>query len=377
MTLETNEPSKNNFDFRLGVPQKLTMPLPKFIGEPGVAIPARFADFEKMLVWEPRQVTVYEVEGHGAKVIVPTEYDALLKTVEYRNSLAPADVPGLLAQLPDPALITEIRLFNERNPEDYWHEHHTGIDSGATATEFGVVSFFYSMRGPADANLEIRHEWAHIHYYEMHWTRKAEVDAAINVEREGFHLREQSKTSNMENFAVTFGEGILSEETEIFEKVVHEAPVRSLVAAYALLRSLNSHRRSCLYDLWWERFEYIIESARDAARAKLVEIAKGSDDSKQLADAAKLLAIYGESSDLTDIDRPLRFALAQHPNVDNRMLVKIANAPKIEMLQIEGIQNLEPETFSLFANSGMTRLVAYKTYLRDIAVKVCLSGNLH
>jgi hypothetical protein len=203
----------------------------------------------------------------------------------------------------------------------------------------------------------------------MSEAERANVLAAASVERDGVHLRAQSRASAEENFAVTFGEGVMHGDEATFQQAVTSTPVRSLVAADVLENSLTaSPIRSPYYKVWQNRIHYIRQTSREPALARINEIAQHSEDPHQLRDAVRLLAIFGEGCHFAALNRPLNIQLPNEPRVDDLLLNRLAMAPRIETMNLTGAKWIEPETYGRFAHSGLLNLSVQNSALNDRAM---------
>lgn len=341
---------------------------PIYNGSDGAPMPATYQEFcLQYLRGEERPAVVYEVtlpDRRVTTIVVPADYDGELKADSKMAliRLAPADLPALLAELPDATMINEIVLLDERNPDDRWHEHERGhvFVTGATATPYGDVSIYKGCKGD-EARTLLKHEWAHILYEELtflsgkspsHFWWKAK--AAILVEADGFYLRDLARLNDSENFAVHMGECFLASGPTEFAQFVAKAPVRSRLFADILERVLwRSHIDMPYDDIYERRIRYAREASRASAAATLLAAANRTDEPKAHTLLVSLLAHYGSGDDLAAVTRAANFQLADDPFVGTATIERISRTPRIDALNISGARGVRPEPLALLAGTGI------------------------
>ncbi len=235
-----------------------------------------------------------------------------LKSDPYANRMLPEDFIPLLEALPERNLVRRLVLMDSRNPQDRWFKqiYKVNFESAASASENGVVTFYLKERDKPGTEWigrgEMAHEWSHLLKAKLS-DESALFDLACHIEspeRGGYFSREYAKAvlvpnqPHEENWAVHLGERFLHTDADTFAFSSEQMPVRSVVMARALSRSLigtPEPERSPYHAQYWERVRFVEREVLPKAQEVLVAGAVNPDARIGIS-SIKLLGSFGNES---------------------------------------------------------------------------------
>lgn len=235
-----------------------------------------------------------------------------LKADPYGNRMLPEDFIPLLEALPERNLVRRLVLLDDRNPQDRWFKqiYRENFESAASASESGVVTFYLKERDNPGTEWigrgEMNHEWSHLLKGKLS-NESTLFDLACQLEspeRGGYFSREYAKAvlapnqPHEENWAVHLGERFLHTDADTFANCSERMPVRSVVMARALSRSLISvpeRERSPYHTQYWNRVRFVEKEVLPRAQEILAEGAVNPDARVGLS-SIKLLGSFGNES---------------------------------------------------------------------------------
>lgn len=307
-----------------------------------------------------RNVRVYEVDGHTAKIVVPEDvakvHDELRElrlvaakmadidrypTLEQREiheairvlslhpnryAALPEDCVAILDQLVNRTYCRELVLEFRQNPYDEatrlkivqeikameaegravpakLEKLSRDYRAAAVASDDGVITL-HNLETGTDLRDIMFHEDAHLMYTEVTKENPGLDDAwmiAARMENKGYFADYYAHRNPDENFAVHVGEVM---EHQDFDRMIHfakEAPLRAAVACKFLQQAHNSVPdgiQGKLHDDYGRRIDYLQQKVLPRAQDILVEsIRSGSEYEK--VEAVKLLGHLGTERHLT------------------------------------------------------------------------------
>ncbi len=235
-----------------------------------------------------------------------------LKSDPYANRMLPEDFIPLLEALPEPNLVKRLVLLDERNPQDRWYRqiYRENFESAASAGQNGQVTFYVKERDRPGAEWvgrgEMGHEWSHLLKSKLAAESQL-FDLACQIEsaeRGGYFSRDYARAvlvahqPHEENWAVHLGERFLHADADIFASSVEQMPLRAVVMARAVSRSLAKvaeSERSPYHGQYWERVSFVERNILPKAQQMLAETATGADTSVRL-NSIKLLGSFGNQT---------------------------------------------------------------------------------
>jgi hypothetical protein len=237
----------------------------------------------------PTDVRRYKVAGHTCTVVIPDGYAALLSQGggEYRNRLAPADLPALLDAMPDSSYFKKIYISDHRNPEDAW-VNQTGFstDFRAAMSMVDAELTTYMTERSDHLRRDILHEWSHQLRYEFWDTAITDrFKNAVDLESD-WKPNAYAGRNNGEQWAV-LGERMLGNSGEEFLEAANFAPLRTVMFMRALKQCLDNvspGQISADHKYYVARQRYVDEKILPIAQKKLVRLLSlGNDDEKTWA----------------------------------------------------------------------------------------------
>ncbi len=156
-----------------------------------------------------------------------------LYTSPFNNHLLPEHSGQFLDRLPNRTLMNNLVLTNRTALE------LGDLEAKADATFATRDVRFFDHYNSVDNEFQhiIRHEWAHLLETEQTKIRKA-YDAAIKLE--GYAGRAYGYTDAHENWAVNHGDIFLDSSPDYFITLTSQAPIKSVLSAEALSRTLKN-----------------------------------------------------------------------------------------------------------------------------------------
>ncbi len=238
------------------------------------------------------------------------------------NRLLPEDVLKLMDYAPNPTLIKEVTIYDRPDYQNAFHAYNLdkpGFAAAADARPGGGMHFYQADRGSTTVETFF-HEWSHLakwsspelgRFFDMatavdrigfqtdhRATRQARETTANHpdVMREGIYFpREYAATNQEENWAVAFGDHIMTGDADLMHMYVEQAPVRALVMSSSLEAQLKYYAgadTNRYLDNFKERVRYIDAVARPLATETLLgHLQAGSVEERAMA--ARLLGFYG------------------------------------------------------------------------------------
>ncbi|MBX9725403.1 MAG: hypothetical protein K2X81_28660, partial [Candidatus Obscuribacterales bacterium] len=202
--------------------------------------------------------------------LLPELKDDILKarrelfTSPYSDHLLPEHSGQFLDRLPNRTLMNDLVLTNRTALE------LGDLEAKADATFATRSVRFFDHYNSVNNEFQhvIRHEWAHLLETEQTEIRKA-YDAAIKLE--GYAGRKYGYTDAHENWAVNHGDIFLDSSPDYFVTLTAQAPIKSVLSAEALARTLknapegeNQLGRQELQ----RRIEYVNQNVTESAKNK-------------------------------------------------------------------------------------------------------------
>jgi hypothetical protein len=252
----------------------------------------------------PTDVRIYTMKDSGITISVPEDlakqYDEVrslrmqaagsnnaearaeaaqkLSKHTHGTAVLPEEVATIINNLPNRRKVTHIQLLDSRAPYDRLHGKLFDADA---IPGIGQIRFFNGNKNPHSVFDTTSHEWAHM-------TQEGSTLSSFNAFRDaekietGFHSRNYAKTNEMEDFAVHFGEGVLSPDPAQFRFVVDRAPLRSVAIAEALRSELAAAQAAGMSSAYTkqlaERLVYIDNHVMPKAQEQLRQmIASGNE----------------------------------------------------------------------------------------------------
>lgn len=271
----------------------------------------------------PTQTREYSVSGLSTKIVVPESYAQTLD--EVRALRLTIEKPGILAYWRRKAAFQKLQQMDYREralPEEFIPliEHTPNrqhikrllvLDSDfaygalyrtdtmqktmkpcASAYSGGDIQYHKKFGLWSEEDMDtMNHEWTHLENSENHKAGKA-FSAAVEIEGTDYNLTDYALQNIHENWAVHYGNGLLSFSRRNFHDVLEHAPIRSSVLARSLadiLRTVPETERSPVHEHYVARVKYAQENTLPLAIEKLNEMT-GSGDAK--APLAKTVLDY-------------------------------------------------------------------------------------
>jgi hypothetical protein len=254
------------------------------------ATPGPFVDeadfYDRALDRVACPVRRFTVSGHPDTILTIAQPDlaayedtrwkrfGLGKEADRTDDPLPEDVIALLDTVPDSRLIPEVSLWLADNPVDDWPRQVSNFSSTwrshAATVSSGEIAFYRTHH--EELVFAGLHEWCHLLE-----KRRPKYFAMFNKARccDGVYLPDRyALVSPSEHWAV-FGQNLIGEDGDFFEKVVRGGPLRSLVFMLALedvLKNVPINRRSRCHDLYLRRIDYTRAQANAQIPALIEQI---------------------------------------------------------------------------------------------------------
>ncbi|CAN5697996.1 hypothetical protein BH10CYA1_BH10CYA1_05070 [soil metagenome] len=239
-----------------------------------------YSEFQALgLAKIPTKVRSYGVKGlSDVRIVLPEAYAVRLDegklmqkdpgTGQMSPRVAPADLPQLIDQMPDPRYFKRIFISDKSNPEDDWVTQ-TYFSKGfvsATAMIEGEL-FLYKTNLTDYLRRDLMHEWGHELRYK-YWKDPVKdlFHDAVQVETQ-WNPRQYAARGDSEQWAV-LGEKLLGTSANDFIEACERAPIRTTLWMSTLKKCLaNVPKR-----LWTEdqkkyagRADYVARQVRGKA----------------------------------------------------------------------------------------------------------------
>jgi len=300
------------------------------------------------------------------------------------NIAIPEDFVVLLDEVPNRGMVKRLTLVDEPNPQDVWNKQKFNdpkFESAATASGDGTITY-YLTKSMSQARPTLRmfmgHEFAHLaakaspeetsvyglaqmvdkdipnpNYREVVATVANDgatptgsvaplVDRTSPISPDKklvkYFSRQYATTNVDEDGAVHMGEEMLSPDADKLITLGREAPVRTMVLASSLKRSMQAAKpgeQSTHVDILKERLAYVDEEVYPTAMRILEKRLKTGSFAEQAA-AAELIGHYGRAE--------------RHIN----MLRKVASDPGLVHVVPEGVPSLTKEGYRGAIDNGIT-----------------------
>lgn len=208
------------------------------------------------------------------------EAEKTLSKHPLKDAVLPEQVAQAIVESPNNGQhLKKVILEDSNHPEDTFNKRHPVLGE---AHRDGIITIF-PKTSPQDLRWVFSHENAHIIDF-RHLENTPFFNTAAELERNGFFARSYAKKNDLENWAVHFGEEFLHANSSNFGIMVHAAPIRSIVAAATLKRSLieQADNPSIFARQFQDRINYVESRVVPQYAGDLGKILK-SGDSKELA----------------------------------------------------------------------------------------------
>jgi len=232
-----------------------------------------YAEFQaRGLAKIPTLVRSYGVKGlSDVRIVLPEAYAKRLDegqvigkdpgTGKDSQRVAPADLPQLIDEMPDPRYFKRILISDNGNPEDDWvtQSYFSKGFVSATAMIDGEL-FLYKSNLTDYLRRDLMHEWGHELRYK-YWNDPVRdlFHDAVQVETQ-WNPRQYAARGDSEQWAV-LGEKLLGTSANDFVEACDRAPIRTTLWMMTLTKCLNNVPKP----LW------TVDQSKYAARAKYVE----------------------------------------------------------------------------------------------------------
>lgn len=216
----------------------------------------------------------YAIQGHETEIRLPETYAKdldLAKDPSLANRLRPSDIPQLMDALPNSKYVKDVLLSDVGNIlDDYISQtYKKGFKSAMGIAHKDLQT--YRQERTSWLQRDFQHEWSHQMRYE-YWDDPIAFRFADAVDNDGSWVpKEYARRNNGEQWAV-LGERMLGGSGKDFVEATQMAPLRSVVYASALQKSLAevpADRRSPYHDQFAHRAQYIIDHVGPIALDKL------------------------------------------------------------------------------------------------------------
>jgi poly(A) polymerase len=217
--------------------------------------------------------------------------------------LGPEGALQLVRELPDPRMIKELTVLNQRHWEEPWRRQQGDADMRilAEVTPEGSVTL-YSPSAAESSRDTLFHEWSHL--LKFRFPHEGRLFDSVG-ELEPVKTSSPSDLSRGdEPWAVLVGEDLLNRSLLVGVAAAQENPIRAAVAGQVLARVLDGvpeAQRGIRHAQYKVLTDYINENVRpEAQRALVAHIEEGSPAAQ--ARALHLLANVGDASHLALIE---------------------------------------------------------------------------
>lgn len=156
------------------------------------------------------------------------------------SRLSPKQALEILRELPDPRLIKDITILNQRFWEEPWIRQNGGDNTRIMAEVSPDRSVkLFSPSNDETSRSTLFHEWSHI-LKQIYPKEGRLVDSVGALERFSTNSCSDTSRSPEELWAVLVGEELLNRSFFSAVTAAHENPIRSTIAATALAKVLKS-----------------------------------------------------------------------------------------------------------------------------------------
>lgn len=273
----------------------------------------KFEDTHDFMVRGVKQVdrpmVQYDIAGHQAQLLVPKQYDILLKDLRATRDVAarplfgngissalgvakarisldvnpikgqylPEDLITGLDRLPDRLLVERVIALNERPAVDSYGPTHKSVQAEVRNKDF----WFFKNEPGWDPTSVVTHEWGHLWHRADPAAFEAFKHASVNErladpnKSYGLYQHDPGGHLNkMESWA-TSTEALLGDSDVAFDRLVRRAPFRVAVLGQSLERILSnsdSTSQNPMYETYTNRLKVINETVRPEAIADLSKV---------------------------------------------------------------------------------------------------------
>lgn len=224
-------------------------------------VPARSYNYKGVNIYVPesyaagldevaklRIVAAKEKSSEPGERLLALHAKAGLESNPLKDRAHPADFLQALDELPDRSLIKALLIREDKNPSDPFLAKQHGkpeFTAAATAGSDGWVTFYKPERN-GNIPYYMKHEWGHLLMWaatpeQALFAKAAELEKEDFQAKKAYYISEYSKFDLDENWAEHTA-GLLSNDTNVFLNVAHNAPVRSTVIGAALVKAMSQAR---------------------------------------------------------------------------------------------------------------------------------------